>query len=45
MENTDKVKPMSISMPESLKKRIEEQAKKEGRSTSNYIRQILIKHA
>ena len=39
------VKPVTIALTDSQKKSIEDKAKKEGRSVSNYIRQILIKHA
>lgn len=41
MKNQKEVKPTSVRLPASLKKKIEEKAKKEGRSFNNMVNRIL----
>lgn len=38
---TDKVKPTSVRLPESLKKKLEKKAKSEGRSFNNMVNRLL----
>jgi predicted DNA-binding protein len=45
LDSQDIQKPVSVAMPESLKKKLEKKAEQEGRSLSNYIRMVLVKHA
>lgn len=40
---SDNVKPTSVRLPESLKKKIEEKAKQEGRSFNNMVNRLLDK--
>lgn len=38
---SDKVKPTSLRIPESLKKKLEQKAKEEGRSFNNMVNKLL----
>ena len=38
---SDKVKPTSVRIPESLKKKLEQKAKEEGRSFNNMVNRLL----
>ena len=41
----ENLKAVSVAMPQSMRDKLEEKAKKEGRTFSNYVRMILSKHA
>lgn len=45
MKHQEVVKPVSVALPDSLKKELIKKAENENRSLSNYIRSVLIKHA
>lgn len=38
---SDKVKPTSVRIPESLKKKLEQKAKEDGRSFNNMVNKLL----
>ncbi|AVR75870.1 hypothetical protein ValSw33_46 [Vibrio phage ValSw3-3] len=38
---SDKIKPTSVRIPESLKKKLEQKAKEEGRSFNNMVNRLL----
>jgi hypothetical protein len=44
-QEKDLQKPVTISMPDSLRESLERKAKEQERSLSNYIRLILVKHS
>lgn len=44
-EEKELQKPLTITMPDSLRERLERKAKEQDRSLSNYIRLILVKHS